>query len=186
MQETRVRSQVREDPTWHEATKPTHYSYWARALDPSVCNHWALSQQLLKPMRPRAHDPQEKPLLHSKRVAPARHSYTKAHTAVKTQHSQNKQRKQWRNKNRKQLLKKTTVWKTGTKTHTQTNGQDGQPRNKSTPLWSINLRQRRREYAMEKRQSLQELVLGKLDSSMWKGENRTLSHAIYENEFKMD
>jgi len=57
-------------------------------------------------MRPRAHDPQEKPLLHSKRVAPARHSYTKAHTAVKTQHSQNKQRKQWRNKNRKQLLKK--------------------------------------------------------------------------------
>ena len=37
------------------------------------------------------------------------------------------------------VKKKTTVWKTGTKTDTQTNEQDGQPRNKSTPLWPTNL-----------------------------------------------
>ena len=34
-------------------------------------------------------------------------------------------------------------------------------RNKPTHLWSINLRQRRQEYTMEKRQSLQYVVLGK-------------------------
>ena len=31
-------------------------------------------------------------------------------------------------------------------------------------LWTINLQQRRQEYTMEKRQSLQQVVLGKLDS----------------------
>ena len=41
-----------------------------------------------------------------------------------------------------------------------------EPRNKPTHLWSINFRQRRQDYAMEKRQSLQQVVLGKLDSRM--------------------
>ena len=33
--------------------------------------------------------------------------------------------------------------------------QTGDPRNKPTHLWSINLQQRRQEYTVEKRQSLQ-------------------------------
>ena len=44
--------------------------------------------------------------------------------------------------------------------------QNRDPRNKPTHLWSINLQQRRQEYTMEKRQSLQQVVLGKLDSYM--------------------
>ena len=44
--------------------------------------------------------------------------------------------------------------------------QDRKPRNKSTHLWSNNLWQRRQEYSMEKRQSLQQMMLGKLDSYM--------------------
>ena len=41
---------------------------------------------------------------------------------------------------------------------------DRKPRGKPTHLWSPNLWQRRQEYTMEKRHSLQEVVLGKLDS----------------------
>ena len=44
--------------------------------------------------------------------------------------------------------------------------QDRKPRNKPIHLQSINHRQRRQEYTMEKRQSLQQVVLGKLDSCM--------------------
>ena len=44
--------------------------------------------------------------------------------------------------------------------------QNGQPRYKPMHLWSINLQQRRQEYTMEKIQSLQQVVLGKLDSYM--------------------
>lgn len=42
--------------------------------------------------------------------------------------------------------------------------QNREPRNKLTYLQSINHRQRRQDCRMEKRQSLQEEVLGKLDS----------------------
>ena len=46
--------------------------------------------------------------------------------------------------------------------------QNIQPRKKKKKdhihLWSINLQQRRQEYAIEKRQSLQEVVLGELNS----------------------
>ena len=42
--------------------------------------------------------------------------------------------------------------------------QNREPRNKPMHLWSINLGQKRQEYTMEKRQSLQQVVLGKLDS----------------------
>ena len=44
--------------------------------------------------------------------------------------------------------------------------QKREPRNKPTHLQSITLQQRRQEYTMEKRQSLQQVVLGKLDSCM--------------------
>ena len=48
--------------------------------------------------------------------------------------------------------------------------QNGEPRNKPTIIWSVNLQQRRQKYKMEKRQSLQQMVLGKLDSNMQKNE----------------
>ena len=44
--------------------------------------------------------------------------------------------------------------------------QNREPRNKAMHLWSIILRQRRQEYTMGIRQSLQQVVLGKLDSYM--------------------
>ena len=44
--------------------------------------------------------------------------------------------------------------------------QDRKPRDKPTHLWSTNLWQRRQVYAMEERQSLQQVMLGKLDSYM--------------------
>ena len=48
----------------------------------------------------------------------------------------------------------------------QSTEQNGEPRNKPTYLWPINLQQRRKEYTMEERQSLQQVVLGRLDSCM--------------------
>ena len=44
--------------------------------------------------------------------------------------------------------------------------QNKEPRNKRIHLRSIILQQRRQEYTKEKRQSLQQVVLGKLDSLM--------------------
>ena len=43
-----------------------------------------------------------------------------------------------------------------------------------------------KEYPMEKRQSLQQMVLGKLDSNMQKNETGPLSYAKHKNKFKMD
>ena len=51
MQGTRVRSLVREDPTYRGATKPVRHNYWARALEPASHNCWARVPQLLKPAR---------------------------------------------------------------------------------------------------------------------------------------
>ena len=39
---------------------------------------------------------------------------------------------------------------------------------------------------MEKRQSLQQMVLGKLDSDMLKNEIGTFYYTIHKNKFKMD
>ena len=64
--------------------------------------------------------------------------------------------------------------------------QNRKTRNKPTSIWSINLQQRRKEYPMGKTQSLQQLVLGKLDSNMQKNETEPLSYTIYNNQFKMD
>ena len=44
--------------------------------------------------------------------------------------------------------------------------QDRKPRNELMHLWSINLWQRKQYYTMLERQSLQQMVLGKLDSYM--------------------
>ena len=64
--------------------------------------------------------------------------------------------------------------------------QDIKPINKPMWPWSINLQQKKQEYTMEKRQSLQEVVVGKLDSYMKKNEIRTFSNTIHKNKLKMD
>ena len=58
-----------------------------------------------------------------------------------------------------------TEWKTET-------------RYKPVTLCSINLQQSRKEYALAKRQSLQQTVLGKLDSHMQKTEIGSLSYTV--------
>ena len=65
--------------------------------------------------------------------------------------------------------------------------QHREPQNKATHLWSVNLWQRRQEYTWRrKRQSLQQVVLRKLESFMQNNEIRTFSNIIYKNELKMD
>ena len=63
--------------------------------------------------------------------------------------------------------------------------QNREPRNKPTHLWLVNLQQRRQEYTMGKWQSLQQVMLGKLDSCMYINEVRTHPHTIQKNKLKM-
>ena len=44
--------------------------------------------------------------------------------------------------------------------------QNREPRNKLIHVWSINLQKMRQDYTEEKKQSLQKVVLGKLDTHM--------------------
>ena len=61
--------------------------------------------------------------------------------------------------------------------------QNRKSRNKPTTMWSVNLPQSRKEYPMGKRQSLQQMVLGKLDSHTQKNE---FPHTIHKNRLKLD
>ena len=54
--------------------------------------------------------------------------------------------------------------------------QNRQTRDKPTPLWSINIQQRKQAY----------MVLGKLDSYVQKTETRPPSNTTHKNKFKMD
>ena len=93
MQETWVRSLVREDPTYRGATKPMRHNYWACALEPTSHNYWsprattteAHVPQLLKPVHLETVLHNEKPpqweaQAPQGRVAPDRHNYRKACT----------------------------------------------------------------------------------------------------------
>ena len=54
-------------------------------------------------------------------------------------------------------------------------------------IWSTNLLQSRKEYPMNrKRQSFQQIVLGKLNNNIQKNKTGILSDTIHKNEFKMD
>ena len=53
--------------------------------------------------------------------------------------------------------------------------QSKEPRNKPTHLWAINLQQTRQEYTRGKRQSLQPVMLEKLDSHMLINKVRSFS-----------
>ena len=59
--------------------------------------------------------------------------------------------------------------------------QDKEPRNKPMYIWSMNIQERIQEYTMEKRQSLQQMVLRKLDSYMQKYKTGPLSYTTYKN-----
>ena len=60
------------------------------------------------------------------------------------------------------------------------------PRNKHTIIWPVNLQQRMKEYLMGKRQSLQQIVLGKLGSYMQQNETGPLSYTIHKNKLKIN
>ena len=63
--------------------------------------------------------------------------------------------------------------------------EDREPRNKSMHLWSINL-QKRQEYTMKKRQSLQQVVIGKLNQIQVKERNLNILYTIYKKKLQMD
>ena len=93
MQETWVRSLIREDATCCIATMPAHRIC---APEPGNSNDWAHELQPLKLEHPAAYTPQpEWPLQQEAREpqlqsSPTTHRQTEAWAAVKTQHSQNK------------------------------------------------------------------------------------------------
>jgi len=60
-----------------------------------------------------------------------------------------------------------------------------EPKNKPWHLWSINLWQRRQEHKMGKRKSIQQELLGKLDSCMQINETTTHPHTMHKNKLKM-
>ena len=60
-----------------------------------------------------------------------------------------------------------------------------EPKNKPRYLWSINLWQRRQEHKMGKRKSIQQELLGNLDSCMQINETRAHLHTRHENKLKM-
>ncbi|CAD7690657.1 unnamed protein product [Nyctereutes procyonoides] len=64
--------------------------------------------------------------------------------------------------------------------------QNREPKNGPSTLWSTNLQQNRKECPMEKRQSLQQMVLGKLDSHMQKNDTGPFPHTTHKNKLKMD
>ena len=61
-----------------------------------------------------------------------------------------------------------------------------EPRNGPINVWTTHLQQSRKEYPMEQRQSLQQMVLGKLDSDMQQNEAGPFSYIIHKNKLKMD
>ena len=63
--------------------------------------------------------------------------------------------------------------------------QDKESRNEPMILWPINLQQRRQEYTIGKRQSFQQMVLGKQDRNMQKNETGPLSYIIHKGKLKM-
>ena len=67
-----------------------------------------------------------------------------------------------------------------TKSDTRSMEEDRRPRNILICLRPTNLWQRRQECTVEKRQPLQQVMLGKLDSYTWKSEIRTLPNTTHK------
>ena len=62
--------------------------------------------------------------------------------------------------------------------------QNREPRSKPIHIQPINLQQRKQEYTMGKRQSLQQVVLGELDSHRKINEIRTHLHTTHKNKLR--
>ena len=63
--------------------------------------------------------------------------------------------------------------------------QKKEPRNGPTVRWPI-IYKAGKNIRWKKRQSLQQMVLGKLNSDLQKNEPRPLSYTIHKNKLKMD
>ena len=72
-----------------------------------------------------------------------------------------------------------TVWFWHTDRNIDQRERDRKPRNKSMHLWSINLWSRRQDYTVLERQSLQQMVLGKLGSYMEKNGIRAFPNTTH-------
>ena len=76
---TWVWSRLWEDSTCQWTAKTVHHSYCAHVLGPTSYDHWACEPQLLRPMHPGAHGPQqEKSLQWEARVPQAEQPRTAA------------------------------------------------------------------------------------------------------------
>ena len=64
--------------------------------------------------------------------------------------------------------------------------QNREPRNGHSTLWSTNIRKSRKEYPLEKGQSIQQMVLGKLDSHVQKNETRPFSYTKINSKWLKD
>ena len=83
-------------------------------------------------------------------------------------------------------LQKSKQFSTGKKKKkkdTEINGTERKPTNKPSHIRSTSTRQRSQKLSMEKEQSLQQMVRGKLDNYIQK--NETESCIIHKNQFKM-
>ena len=63
--------------------------------------------------------------------------------------------------------------------------QNRKSRDKSTHLWTPYLCEKRQKIQWRK-DSLQQVVLGKLVNQLYKNETKTFSNAIHKNKLKMD
>ena len=66
----RFPSLVQEDSTCRGTTKPVCHNYWTCALEPMSSNYWVHALQLMKPLSPRAHAPQQEEFLQRKARRP--------------------------------------------------------------------------------------------------------------------
>ena len=94
MQGTRIWALVREDPTYHGATKLMRHNYWACALETASHNYGARVPQLLKLVclepvlrNERSHH-NEKPTHHTEEWPPLAATRESVRAATKAQRSQ--------------------------------------------------------------------------------------------------
>ena len=64
--------------------------------------------------------------------------------------------------------------------------QNGEPMNKPMCTWPMNFWQNSHKYTMDEGQSLQQMVVRKLDSYMQNSETGPLAYTIHKNKLKMD